>query len=86
MRLQPVDSLLQTKTSLIVYFLFGIRLMHGLTCILPGVLVLNRNRSTPRCAIPSTSPARAWSLPTHRHGPPRPRTCTPSLQILEWKP
>ena len=40
MRLQPVDSLLQTKTSLIVYFLFGIRLVHGITCILPGVLIL----------------------------------------------
>ncbi len=44
MRLQPVDSLLQTKTSLIVYFLFGIRLMHGLTCILPGLLILLLSR------------------------------------------
>lgn len=44
MRLQPVDSLLQTKTSLIVYFLFGIRLVHGITCILPGLLILLLSR------------------------------------------
>jgi Undecaprenyl-phosphate glucose phosphotransferase len=40
MRLQPVDSLLQTRTSLIEYFLFGLRLVHGITCILPGLLIL----------------------------------------------
>jgi Undecaprenyl-phosphate glucose phosphotransferase len=40
MRLQPVDSLLLTHSSLVDYFLFGIRLAHGLTCILPGLLIL----------------------------------------------
>jgi Undecaprenyl-phosphate glucose phosphotransferase len=38
--LQPVNSLLQTRTSLIVYFLFAIRLAHGIASILPGVLIL----------------------------------------------
>lgn len=40
MRLQPVDSLLLTHTSLIEYFLFGVRLMHGITALLPGLLIL----------------------------------------------
>src|SRR5476649_2734174 len=40
MRLQPVDSLLLTRTSLIEYFLFGVRLVHGVTCILPGLVIL----------------------------------------------
>ena len=40
MRLQPVDSLLLTRSSLVEYFLFGIRLVHGVTCILPGLLIL----------------------------------------------
>lgn len=40
MRLQPVNSLLQTRTSLIVYFLFAIRLAHGVICALPGLLIL----------------------------------------------
>jgi Undecaprenyl-phosphate glucose phosphotransferase len=40
MRLQPVDSLLLTRTSLIEYFLFGVRLVHGVTAVLPGVLIL----------------------------------------------
>ncbi|WNW09614.1 undecaprenyl-phosphate glucose phosphotransferase [Pseudomonas sp. DTU_2021_1001937_2_SI_NGA_ILE_001] len=40
MRLQPVDSLSLTRTSLVEYFLLGIRLAHGLACILPGLLWL----------------------------------------------
>jgi Undecaprenyl-phosphate glucose phosphotransferase len=40
MRLQPVDSLLLTRTSLIEYFLFAVRLVHGLTSVLPGILIL----------------------------------------------
>ncbi|WP_397452685.1 undecaprenyl-phosphate glucose phosphotransferase [Pseudomonas sp. NA-150] len=40
MRLQPVNSLLLTRTSLVEYFLFGIRLIHGATCILPGLIIL----------------------------------------------
>ena len=40
MRLQPVDSLLLTRPSMVEYFLFGIRLVHGLTAILPGLLLL----------------------------------------------
>lgn len=40
MRLQPVDSLSLTRTSLVEYFLFGIRLAHGLACILPGLVIL----------------------------------------------
>lgn len=40
MRLQPVDSLLLSRTSLIEYFLFAVRLVHGVTCILPGLLIL----------------------------------------------
>lgn len=40
MRLQPVDSLSLTRTSLIEYFLFGIRLAHGIAGVLPGVLIL----------------------------------------------
>lgn len=40
MRLQPVDSLSLTRTSLIEYFLFGIRLAHGLAAVLPGMLIL----------------------------------------------
>lgn len=40
MRLQPVDSLLLTRTSLIEYFLLGVRLMHGITALLPGLLIL----------------------------------------------
>ena len=40
MRLQPVDSLLQTRSSLIEYFLFGVRMVHGITCILPGIFIL----------------------------------------------
>ncbi|CAM3408343.1 undecaprenyl-phosphate glucose phosphotransferase [Pseudomonas floridensis] len=39
MRLQPVDSLSLTRTSLVEYFLFGIRLAHGLACVLPGLLI-----------------------------------------------
>ncbi|MCQ2993439.1 undecaprenyl-phosphate glucose phosphotransferase [Pseudomonas syringae] len=46
MRLQPVNSLLQTRTSLIVYFLFGIRLAHGITSILPGVLIFLFSRES----------------------------------------
>ncbi|KTC34362.1 MAG: undecaprenyl-phosphate glucose phosphotransferase [Pseudomonas sp.] len=40
MRLQPVDSLLLTRPSMVEYFLFGIRVVHGLTAILPGLLLL----------------------------------------------
>ncbi|MBI6855697.1 undecaprenyl-phosphate glucose phosphotransferase [Pseudomonas lijiangensis] len=40
MRLQPVDSLSLTRTSLVEYFLLGIRLIHGVSCILPGMLIL----------------------------------------------
>ncbi len=40
MRLQPVDSLLLTRSSLVEYFLFDIRLVHGMTCIFPGLLIL----------------------------------------------
>lgn len=40
MRLQPVDSLSLTRTSLVEYFLFGIRLAHGLACLLPGLVIL----------------------------------------------
>ncbi|MCD5992790.1 undecaprenyl-phosphate glucose phosphotransferase [Pseudomonas sp. CDFA 602] len=40
MRLQPVDSLSLTRTSLVEYFLFGIRLTHGVACILPGLLIV----------------------------------------------
>ncbi|KPA88954.1 MULTISPECIES: undecaprenyl-phosphate glucose phosphotransferase [Pseudomonas] len=40
MRLQPVDSLFLTRPSMVEYFLFGIRLVHGLTAILPGLLLL----------------------------------------------
>lgn len=40
MRLQPVDSLLLTRTSLIEYFLLAVRLMHGLTSVLPGLLII----------------------------------------------
>lgn len=40
MRLQPVDSLSLTRTSLVEYFLLGIRLAHGLVCILPGLVIL----------------------------------------------
>ncbi|MDY7559698.1 undecaprenyl-phosphate glucose phosphotransferase [Pseudomonas sp. CCC3.2] len=40
MRLRPVNSLLLTRTSLVEYFLFGVRVMHGITCILPGLLIL----------------------------------------------
>lgn len=40
MRLQPVDSLSLTRTSLVEYFLFGIRLAHGIACILPGVVIM----------------------------------------------
>lgn len=40
MRSQPVNSLLLTHSSLVEYFLFGVRLMHGVTCILPGLLIL----------------------------------------------
>ena len=40
MRLQPVDSLSLTRTSLVEYFLFGIRLAHGLACVMPGLVIL----------------------------------------------
>lgn len=40
MRLQPVDSLSLTRTSLVEYFLFGIRLAHGIACILPGLAIM----------------------------------------------
>lgn len=40
MRLQPVDSLSITRPSMVEYFLLGIRLVHGLTAILPGLLLL----------------------------------------------
>ena len=40
MRLQPVDSLLLTRTSLIEYFLLAVRMMHGLTSVLPGLLIM----------------------------------------------
>ncbi|MDB6142201.1 MAG: capsular polysaccharide biosynthesis protein [Pseudomonas sp.] len=40
MRLRPVNSLLLTRTSLVEYFLFGIRVVHGMTCILPGLAIL----------------------------------------------
>ncbi len=40
MRLQPVDSLLMTRPSMVEYFLFAIRLVHGITAIAPGVLIL----------------------------------------------
>ncbi len=40
MRLQPVDSLLMTRPSMVEYFLFAIRLVHGLTAIAPGLLIL----------------------------------------------
>ncbi|AZC27758.1 MULTISPECIES: undecaprenyl-phosphate glucose phosphotransferase [Pseudomonas] len=40
MRLQPVDSLLLTRPSMVEYFLFGIRVAHGMTAILPGLLLL----------------------------------------------
>jgi lipopolysaccharide/colanic/teichoic acid biosynthesis glycosyltransferase len=40
MRLQPVDSLLLTRTSLIEYCLFAARLVYGVTAILPGILIL----------------------------------------------
>ncbi|WP_277963345.1 undecaprenyl-phosphate glucose phosphotransferase [Pseudomonas sp. RIT-To-2] len=40
MRLQPVDSLLMTRPSMVEYFLFAIRLVHGLTAIAPGLLLL----------------------------------------------
>ncbi|KPY28475.1 undecaprenyl-phosphate glucose phosphotransferase [Pseudomonas syringae] len=40
MRLQPVDSLSLTRTSLVEYFLFGIRLAHGIACILPGLMII----------------------------------------------
>lgn len=40
MRLQPVDSLLLTRPSMVEYFLFGVRIVHGVTAILPGLLVL----------------------------------------------
>ncbi|WP_455925132.1 undecaprenyl-phosphate glucose phosphotransferase [Pseudomonas putida] len=40
MRLQPVDSLLLTRPSMVEYFLFAIRLVHGLTAIAPGLLIL----------------------------------------------
>src|ERR1700712_1331060 len=40
MRLQPVDSLMLPRPSLIEYFLFGVRLVHGLTSVLPGILIL----------------------------------------------
>ncbi|RMT83856.1 undecaprenyl-phosphate glucose phosphotransferase [Pseudomonas viridiflava] len=39
MRLQPVDSLSLTRTSLVEYLLFGIRIVHGLACMLPGLLL-----------------------------------------------
>ncbi|TKJ58871.1 undecaprenyl-phosphate glucose phosphotransferase [Pseudomonas viridiflava] len=39
MRLQPVDSLSLTRTSLVEYFLFGIRIAHALACMLPGLLL-----------------------------------------------
>jgi lipopolysaccharide/colanic/teichoic acid biosynthesis glycosyltransferase len=41
MRLHPVDSLSLTRTSLIEYFLFGIRLAHGIAGVLPSVLILS---------------------------------------------
>lgn len=40
MRLHPVDSLSLTRTSLVEYFLLGIRLAHGIAGVLPGVLIL----------------------------------------------
>ncbi|MCJ2373483.1 undecaprenyl-phosphate glucose phosphotransferase [Pseudomonas sp. RGM 3321] len=40
MRLQPVDSLSLTRTSLVEYFLFAIRLAHGIACILPGLAIM----------------------------------------------
>ena len=40
MRLQPVDSLSLTRPSMVEYFLFAIRVVHGLTAILPGLLLL----------------------------------------------
>ncbi|ARA80611.1 capsular biosynthesis protein [Pseudomonas amygdali pv. tabaci str. ATCC 11528] len=40
MRLQPVDSLSLTRTSLVEYYLFGIRLAHGIACILPGLAIM----------------------------------------------
>lgn len=40
MRLQPVDSLLLTRPSMVEYFLLGIRLVHGVTAILPGLLLM----------------------------------------------
>lgn len=40
MRLQPVDSLLLTRTGLVEYFLFGIRLVHAMSCMLPGLVML----------------------------------------------
>ncbi|MEN5089804.1 undecaprenyl-phosphate glucose phosphotransferase [Pseudomonas protegens] len=40
MRLQPVDSLLLTRPSMVEYFLFGIRVVHGATAIIPGLLLL----------------------------------------------
>ncbi|MEG5266404.1 undecaprenyl-phosphate glucose phosphotransferase [Pseudomonas sp. JDS28PS106] len=40
MRLHPVDSLSLTRTSLIEYFLFGIRIAHGIAGVLPGILIL----------------------------------------------
>ncbi|MCQ9426115.1 undecaprenyl-phosphate glucose phosphotransferase [Pseudomonas sp. LJDD11] len=47
MRLQPVDSLSLTRTSLVEYFLFGIRLAHGLACILPGLVILALDPAAP---------------------------------------
>ncbi|MDE1167645.1 MAG: undecaprenyl-phosphate glucose phosphotransferase [Pseudomonas sp.] len=46
MRLQPVDSLLLTRPSMVEYFLFVIRLVHGLTAILPGLLILSIGQIT----------------------------------------
>ncbi len=40
MRLQPVDSLSLTRPSMVEYFLLAIRLVHGVTAILPGLLLL----------------------------------------------
>ena len=48
MRLQPVDSLLLTRPGIVEYFLAGIRLLHALTAILPGLLIpLYLNASQP---------------------------------------
>ncbi|MET1080217.1 MAG: undecaprenyl-phosphate glucose phosphotransferase [Pseudomonas sp.] len=41
MRLQPVDSLVLTRPGFVEFFLTGVRLLHALTAILPGLLLLS---------------------------------------------